>query len=52
MDVAQAYEELHGKLEVMWAERDEALALVQKMRADKEKIMSKLTAQGINISFL
>lgn len=44
----QAYEELHGKLEVMWAERDEALATVQKLRLEKDVTMSKLMARGLH----
>lgn len=49
---AQAYEELHGKLEVMWAERDEALANVQKLSSDKDKMVSKIMALGLQHSLL
>ena len=47
MNCLQAYEELHGKLEVMWGERDEALVLIQRLRSEKENILTRALAQGL-----
>lgn len=43
----EAYEELHSKLEVMWAERDEALGKVQTMARERDALTSKVMARGL-----
>jgi chromosome segregation ATPase len=47
-----AYEELHGKLEVMWAERDEALGKVQSLSRERDAMVSKIMARGLQHTLL
>ena len=52
MVLLQAYEELHGKLEVMWAERDEALNAVKKIKQERDELVSRIIARGLQHTLL